>query len=423
MKFDSVMIGGGLAGLVCGIRLAEAGQRCAVVSAGQSALHFSSGSLDLLSALPDGTPVNALEAALPALAEQAPTHPYSLIGAQNVLQHALEAEQLLARCGLTLTGSYRENHQRVTPLGTLRSTWLSPQEIPTCAIQAALPWQRVVVAGIEGFLDFQQDLVASELAAQGIQTETAELTLPALDRLRNNPSEFRAVNIARVLDLPENLTLLAAEINQLAAHADAILMPACVGMEQADALAQLRPHLRCPLWLLPTLPPSLLGMRMHYLLRRRFQQLGGTLMPGDAVLNATLRDGRITEIYTRNHTDIPLRAANVVLASGSFFSNGLSAGLDAIREPVFNLDVTPTGPRSQWCNEAFFGPQPYLQAGVITDARLHPAQNGATLRNLYVAGAVLAGCDPIQQGCGAGVSAITGLHAARHILADAEGTR
>ncbi|WP_312688031.1 glycerol-3-phosphate dehydrogenase subunit GlpB [Kosakonia sp.] len=411
MRFDTVIIGGGLAGLLCGIRLSESGQRCAIVSRGQSALGFSSGSLDLLSHLPDGQPVSDVAAAITQLEQHFTAHPYALLGANRVLNYARQAQTLLADCGLRLQGDAETPHQRVTPLGTFRRAWLSPQEVPLKP-ETTL---RTGVVGISGFLDFQPQLAAATLRKRGIDAHAEEIELPALDTLRDNPSEFRAANIARQLDTAEHYTALYQALRPLSEQYQALWLPACFGLMDSIVFDRLNQQLACPLRLLPTLPPSVPGLRMQHLLQQRFVQSGGSWMPGDEVIRADISGDQVTQLWTRKHEDIPLRARHIVLASGSFFSNGLIASRDRVREAVFDLDVLQSDNRSDWYGDDVFACQPWHQFGVQTNARLNGLRHGRALSNLYVIGSVLGGFDPITQGCGGGVCAVTALHAAQQI--------
>ncbi|EJF7710670.1 glycerol-3-phosphate dehydrogenase subunit GlpB [Providencia rettgeri] len=416
MKYDAVVMGGGLAGLLCGIRLTQSGLSCAIVSAGQNALHFSSGSLDLLTHLPDGQAAEKPLEMLDALKEQSPAHPYSLIGKSQVTELAHMAQSILQQAGVHLKGACEENHYRITPLGHKRMTWLSPESVPTVGLHQKMAMGKIAVVGIEGFLDFQPQMVASELQRDGIEASSHYVHLPLLDRLRENPSEFRAINVARWLDRPESMAQMVEEILPLVADADTIFMPACVGLDSDEPLIELQKRLGKPLFLLPTLPPSLLGIRLHELLLRQFRRQGGIVMPGDKVTSVNCIDGVIDSVQTRNHGDISLKAKHFVLATGSFFNNGLVAEFDRIYEPLMQLDLCEISERAKWTNKEFFASQPYMAFGVKTDEKLRAQKGGKAISNLYVTGAVLGGFDPLTQGCGAGVSMISALYAANQII-------
>lgn len=418
MKFDTIIIGGGLSGLVCGIRLAQQGQRCVIISSGQSALHFSSGSFDLLNALPDGSLVDNPLEAISELCKQGETHPYSKLGSSRFKELTHRAKTFFDEIGLDLLGSADHNHFRITPMGTLKQTWLS---VPSFAVSNDgynLPWKKVAIFYPIGFLDAYPRFVADEFLKLGTESELHPFTFSGLDYLRRNPSEMRATNIAGVLDKDENITELLDILKAKGKGADVVLLPACLGLHDSKIYLRLEQELGKPVRFIPTMPPSIAGIHMQQYLHKCFTDLGGVYMLGDNVNKVDFVDNKVSKVYSYNHGDIPFVGENVVLATGSYFSQGLVATSDSVYEPIFNLDVNYLAERKDWYNEKVFEKQNYQHFGVKTDSHFRGVRKGQAIENLFVSGAILEGFDPIKEGCGAGVSILTALSVAESILSN-----
>lgn len=416
MKFDTIIIGGGLSGLISGIYLSQRGQRCVIISSGQSALHFSSGSFDLLNNLPDGTSVQKPLDAISELVKQAPTHPYAKLGETKFKELAQQAEEFFKNAGISTQGNHEENHYRVTPMGTLKPTWLTLKNLLISENEKCLPIQHPGIFNITGFLDFYTRFIADEFLKMGAKCSIHSINFPALENLRKNPTEMRSVNIARVFDKQENIKELARILKAESGNCDSIILPAITGLNREDVVDYLRKEINKPIYLLPTLPPSVPGIHTQQKLRSVFQQNGGVFMLGDNVLRADIKGNRISQIYSFNHGDIPFVGQNFILATGSYFSQGLIASTEKIYEPIFDLDVTFTPNRTQWYNSDVFDTQPYQSFGIKTDSTFRCTREGKIFENLYAAGAILEGFNPLKEGCGAGVSILSAMYIAEQIL-------
>ncbi|MBP5560439.1 MAG: glycerol-3-phosphate dehydrogenase subunit GlpB [Muribaculaceae bacterium] len=413
MRYDTIIIGGGMSGLMAGIALVKQGQHVAILAKGISSLHYNSGSLDLMGRDLDGNEVLKPLEAIAALPDE---HPYRRVA--DVAARAVQAREILEEAGIKVRGTMRRNHYRLTPTGLLKPTWLTLDDYLRIDNPEAMPWQRATVFNIRGFLDFPDHFVAAGMRRLGVECDCKDITTPQIERRRATPGEMRSTALARTLNSDAALVSLAAKINsQTDDDTQAVLFPALLGLDDDKAARRLRRLIDSPLYLVPTLPASVGGTRIHTMLRKYFVNLGGTYMLGSTVTGGTMdaNGRRVVGIKARNLPDQVIRAKHYLLASGSFMSGGLISTHERVVEPIFGLDVNAPVGRDAWTREYLYDRQPYMEFGVVTDGELHPLRDGKPIANLWAAGSILAGNSPIALANAAGLSMLTALEASSRI--------
>ena len=355
MKFDTVIIGGGLAGLTAGISLQKAGRSTAIVSGGQNALHFFSGAFEMNDADPS------------------------------------QAIRFFSEAGIRLHG--KPGMLRLTPMGTFVPCWAALGD--TTLFETPSIGKKALIVNFEGYHDFFPPFLAEGLEDHGTRCRIASIAIPEMERLRESPSEMRSVNIARVMD--NCWEKVVRQIRILRKYEDTVIIPQVFGLKDESVPDNIRkavPEVN----FVGTLPPSVPGIRTQMQLKKAYEALGGTFLAGDRVTSAAVHDGVVNSVTTANLDSARLSADTFILCTGSYFSKGLSSTPSSVYEPLFGLDIEFGQPRSSWYDPDFFANQKYMDFGVKVTADLRPSKAGEPLKNLFAAGSVLGNAHPIGKG-------------------------
>ena len=412
MRFDTVIIGGGLSGLVCGLQLQKAGQRTAVVSEGCGALGLMSGAFGLLGRIQGKEVSNPIQevALLPD------EHPYRRIGGAMV-DYVNAAKGLLESIGIGMCGDCTRNHYRLSPIGELMPAWLSMEDLLPVGDAGDFIGKRVGIVSFAGFLDFPGAVLSRALRKLGAEVGENVLELPSLMRARENVSEFRSVHVARRFADSHLFEELVQALARIASNFDFLLLPAV--FDSINQVRELRSHcedLNCRMGCVATLPPSVLGLRLATALGQAYVDAGGILLANNSVEGAKVSRKRVESVRVDNLGADHLEASAFVHAGGKFYGKGLQSSREGTGERIFGCDVVCDGSREEWLSDDFFDGHAFSRYGLRTSVDFRALVEGEEMQNLYVVGSLLGGCDSLAEGSGGGVALLTALRVADAIV-------
>ncbi|HFQ93509.1 MAG TPA: glycerol-3-phosphate dehydrogenase subunit GlpB [Anaerolineae bacterium] len=407
---DVLVIGAGLAGLTAAWQVAMQGKKVKVLAKGWGATHWHSGCIDLLGYWPldADTAVAHPAQAIEQLIKEQPQHPYALAGLDNITAALSAFQELCAVAGYPLEGSPEKNWLLPTAVGTFRPTCLAPQTMTAGDLSDDAP---MLLVGFAQFVDFYPRLAADNLTQQGVPAAHVTLDLPSLAQQRR----LTSVVLAHMMEQETFRQEVAQALKPKLGQAARVGFPAVLGLQEAAAVWQaMSDLLERPVFEIPTLPPSVAGIRLHHILKNAIQAQGGWVFDGMEAVGAEKDGGRVTAVLTetaaRNRAH---RAQNYVLSTGGILGGGIYASYKGgVQEVVFDLPVNAPDNHLDWFYTDFMDKRghPIYQTGISVNEQFQPV-NGSEqplLSNLFAAGATLAHCEPVRERSFEGIALATG---------------
>ena len=413
MTHDAVVIGAGLAGLTAALRLADDGRRVLVIARGVGSTRLAPSTIDVLG-FADGEVESPLRA-LPQFADAHPGHPYGRVSTDLI---AAAIEWFKGRLpALGYRGGLEQNFVLPTAVGTMKPSAVVPETMVGGDLRGG---GRFVFVGLR-LRDFYPAYLAHNLA------RTAQVAARAIELDLNLPrreeSGAGAVGVARSF---EQAAFCDAVVRELAGRVDLderLGFPAVLGIGKAgDVWRELETRLARTVFEVPTLPPSVPGIRLYEAMTDALREAGGRILIGQPVIGAETADGRVGGVVVQAAArPTTYRARSFVLATGGLAAGGIHIdSYGKARETVFDLALTglPAANGRPAFLPTYLEEQPIDRAGVPVDDRLRPTGNDGRPRfeNLHAAGATLAGAAPWREASGNGLSLVTGYAAANAIL-------
>lgn len=405
MHYDLLIIGTGLSGLMAAKAAVDLGKKILILGKGIGSLSLFSNSIDLLGPSQQG---RTMEENLSLWIKNHPDHPYSKVGLKGI-EDSLSSFLSLFPPPYSFMALGRRNSLIPTAAGTLRPTYLIPE---TMAEGVSFPNGKTLIVGIKGYKDFYPHYVADQMKCRGITISLTDFP---------NPGET-ANALARLMEKKSFRQEIASKIKEHFYGESRIGFPALLGlhnpMEVKDDLERL---IGTKIFEIPTLPPSIPGMRIFYRFKEWLAYKGVPLLLGSSVKNGIIKGKRCVAIHISHPPLMTTYSADrYLLATGRFTGGGLWADRERISEPIFNLPVKQPETREEWFRSHFFDSlsHPIHQTGIMVNSSFQPIDEGGNLilENVWVAGTILAHHNWMDEKSREGIEIATGYMAARYAL-------